>query len=218
MAKEGEVSNVWKSTAAVYSFLATYAALAAIITGCHLATVPVYYVMIMVAFYGWHYASHTYHGPMRDVHMRHHKRYYAFNDFYGDKSGAIRQQFVVPPTTLLTLMNPRNSMTLELAHEGPLALAGLTILIAGCLLAHTSYGTLAFLLVGAVFMALIGSALHKSFHVRGFELEPFAWYRELRALHYLHHVHHVNFAMVNVHVDRVFGSFQVKKRVVKEEW
>lgn len=207
MAKEGEIGNIWKSTATLYSFLAAYGALAAIVTGCSLTTIPLYYVIGMDAFYAWHYAAHLWEGPMHDVHMRHHKNDFADDDFYGDASGALARAFKAPPTTLLRLMDPRSSMTASIVHEGPLAAAMLLIIVGGRVLAHTSILALAFVLAGYLLMALIGSALHISFHVRNFELEPFSWYRELRALHYVHHLQHKNFAMVNIHADYVFGSF-----------
>lgn len=74
----------------------------------------------------------------------------------------------------------------------------------------TSSATTAFVLAGYIIMALLGSALHISFHIRGFELEPYAWYRELRTVHYLHHLDDVNFAMVNVFIDVLFGTLKVR--------
>jgi hypothetical protein len=207
MAGEGETGHIWKSLAASYSFLVAIGGLAAVTTGCSLVTIPIYYLLGMTAFYWWHYAAHSLHGPMHDIHMQHHKKDFPSNDYYGDKSGAIERDYTAPPTSLLCLMDPRASMTATVTHEGPLAGAMLAIVVGGRVLAHTSIPTLAVVLAGYVFMALVGSALHVSFHVRDFELEPFAWYRELRALHYVHHLQHKNFAMVNVHADQVFGSF-----------
>ena len=64
---------------------------------------------------------------------------------------------------------------------------------------------------GNMVMALVGSALHISFHVRDFQLEPYAWYRELRTLHYFHHLDRKNFAMANIIVDLIFCSLLISQ-------
>ena len=60
-------------------------------------------------------------------------------------------------------------------------------------------------------MAMVGNALHMSFHVRGFHLEEYAWYRELRALHYIHHLGDMksNLAMLNLGMDGLFRSLSI---------
>ena len=96
--------------------------------------------------------------------------------------------------------------TVRVAHEGPIFLGMASILGFAKFVLGTSTVTCMFALVGYVFMASLGSAIHMSFHERGFHLEPYAWYRELRSLHMIHHIHRKNYAMVNVLVDIVFGS------------
>ena len=169
-----------------------------------------YYAAGMVAFYAWHVLAHCSHGAMHELHMRHHRSDYPRDDFYGDRSGApVRYFGAGPPPTLARLLNPAHSMTATAAHEGPLAGLFVLIIAAGRVVVGSSVSTLAAVAVLYGVMGVVGSALHMSFHVRGFELERFAWYRELRALHYIHHVHKKNYAMVNTAVDLVFGSLQL---------
>merc|ERR1711963_1311711 len=61
-------------------------------------------------------------------------------------------------------------------------------------------------------MGTIGNALHMSFHVRGFELERYEWYMELRSLHYVHHLGNMatNFAMLNMGMDGLFHSLALR--------
>jgi hypothetical protein len=67
-------------------------------------------------------------------------------------------------------------------------------------------------LILAGVMGSVGSALHSSFHVKGFALERYAWYRELRALHYLHHLGDMksNFAVLNMGLDATFKSLRIQ--------
>jgi len=61
-------------------------------------------------------------------------------------------------------------------------------------------------------MGIIGNAFHMSFHVRGFELEKYQWYMELRMLHYIHHLGDMksNLAMVNLGMDGIFNSLMIE--------
>jgi hypothetical protein len=57
-----------------------------------------------------------------------------------------------------------------------------------------------------LFCGLTESAIHAGFHIRHFELENFAWFRELRAIHLMHHQHKKNYSIVNILPDIFFGS------------
>lgn len=217
MANEGEINEIWKSTGGSYAALMVTASTASLVTGCSIFTLPAYYLVGMVAFYGWHVLAHKPSSCMNEAHRLHHYKEYNIGDFYGDKSGAIQRTCGKPPTRLVDLLSPRASTTMDFNHEGPLLVAMPLILVAGAALG-TSLATLGFVLAGYMTMALVGCAIHMSFHVRGFELEPFAWYRQLRALHLVHHSHHKNFAMVNMHADRLGGTLATKmipRRAVK---
>ena len=48
---------------------------------------------------------------------------------------------------------------------------------------QTSLPTCAFVVFLLAVMASVGNAMHMSFHVKGFHLEKYDWYMELRALH-----------------------------------
>jgi sterol desaturase/sphingolipid hydroxylase (fatty acid hydroxylase superfamily) len=217
MANEGEINEIWKSTGGSYAALMVTASTASLVTGCSIFTLPAYYCVGMVAFYGWHVLAHTPSSCMNKAHRLHHYKEYNTGDFYGDKSGAIQRTYGKPPTRLVDLLSPRASTTMDLNHEGPLLAAMALVLATGAALG-TSLATLGFVLAGYMTMALVGCAIHMSFHVRDFELEPFAWYRQLRALHLVHHSHHKNFAMVNMHADRLGGTLATKmipRKVVK---
>jgi len=98
-----------------------------------------------------------------------------------------------------------------LAHEGPLLLFMFIILLAGYFLVGNSGSTMLMVFVQYFVMASVGNALHMSFHVRGFHLEKYAWYLELRTLHYIHHIGDMktNLAMLNMGMDGLFHSLDV---------
>lgn len=61
-------------------------------------------------------------------------------------------------------------------------------------------------------MGSVGSALHSSFHVKGFHLECYSWYQELRTLHYIHHLGNTqhNFGIFNIgFIDGIFNSMKI---------
>jgi hypothetical protein len=64
----------------------------------------------------------------------------------------------------------------------------------------------------AITMGSVGSALHSSFHVKGFQLECYEWYQELRALHFIHHLGNTkhNYGVLNISfIDGVFNSVKL---------
>merc|ERR1719145_206693 len=75
----------------------------------------------------------------------------------------------------------------------------------------------AFMMYAAV--AIVGNAVHMSFHVRGFHLEKYEWYMQLRALHYIHHLGDMNhdFAMVSMYIDWCFGSLASRDPACKAQ-
>lgn len=96
-------------------------------------------------------------------------------------------------------------------HEGPLYIMMAIILILGRIFFHTSWSALAFIFGFASLIGIVGNAFHMSFHVRGFELERYQWYMELRMLHYIHHLGDMksNYALVNMGLDGIFGSMML---------
>jgi hypothetical protein len=103
-----------------------------------------------------------------------------------------------------------------LAHEGPLIAMMLMILIGARLLVGHDYSTIGFASVMYFVMSTLGNGLHMSFHVRGFHLEKYQWYLELRALHYIHHLGDMksNLGMFNLGlVDGFFGSLALEDPV-----
>ena len=95
-------------------------------------------------------------------------------------------------------------------HEGPLYVFMGIVLVLGRVVLQTSWVALGLIVGFAALMGIIGNAFHMSFHVRGFEMEKYQWYMELRMLHYIHHLGDMksNLAMVNMGMDGLFGSLQ----------
>mmetsp|Transcript_19179 Transcript_19179/g.31834 ORF Transcript_19179/g.31834 Transcript_19179/m.31834 type:complete len:135 (-) Transcript_19179:125-529(-) len=118
--------------------------------------------------------------------MLHHQVRYPQRDFYGDFDDDVqgeRRTRDLTPHTMLSLMNPmEGNTTSNIAHEGPLVIAVIAILFCAKLIFGVTILTCCFAFLGYAFMSLFGSAVHLSFHERGFQLEAYAWYRELRSL------------------------------------
>lgn len=214
MSEEGEWKHIPAVLCATYSFVLSYGSIVSLIAGpsMHVLTIPAFYIIGLIAFYIWHVAAHEWEdSELHREHMRHHQVRYPQHDFYGDFNDHVQTQRRArdsKPHTTLSLMRPMGSATTNtIAHEGPLVLAVIAIVVGANLILGVTLLGCAFALVGFVFMSLFGSAIHISFHERDFELEPYAWYRELRALHLIHHMHHKNYAMVNVILDMIFCSF-----------
>ena len=85
-------------------------------------------------------------------------------------------------------MDPRKSTNFTIYHEGILYGLMLGSFAIARFVLDCSWGTIGFAFFMAITMGSVGSALHSSFHVKGFELECYKWYQELRALHYIHHL------------------------------
>jgi hypothetical protein len=238
MAFEGSYQNLPIVTCASFTAIGLMSVVTSLSTGCHLLTIPIYYVVGLVIFYGWHVAAHYWTGSdLQKVHMQHHQDYYPPHDFYGDLHPAVqasRRRRGYRAATLLELTIPRATAVgavgttsdasgstdarpapvekgpVRLAHEGPLIVVLAVLILLSYFVLDMSIGVCLWVLAIYIVMGLIGSAIHMSFHERGFWLEPYAWYRELRALHMIHHVRRRNFAMVNIWLDLVFCSLMVR--------
>lgn len=210
MSKEGEWSHIPVVLCATYSFVFAYGSLVSLISpATNVVTIPAFYVCGLIGFYMWHLAAHQCEGSeLHRHHMEHHQERYPQRDYYGDEHPAVQQerQDRGKPHTLLSLMNPVASTTTSLAHEGPLLFIVALVVIFARMVLAVSLASCFFALLGYALMAAVGTAMHMSFHERDFQLEPYAWYRELRSLHMIHHMHRKNYAMVNVLLDVAFGS------------
>jgi hypothetical protein len=147
---------------------------------------------------------------MYQVHYDHHYIKFPPSCFYG-KPGVVKATYGYECPTFLQLCNPTrwipglngkasNGMTGAIYHEGPLfALLLLVLLFQKFVLLHNNC-TIGFCTFQALLIAIVGSALHSSFHVKGFELERFEWYKELRTYHYIHHLGTTkhNYAIMNI--------------------
>ena len=208
MADEAATSHIPGILATMYGTIAAYGVLTSWVTGCSLWTIPRYYAAGMLAFYAWHYLAHSpWTGEMHRLHMRHHLKAYPPKMFYGRTPETIEEDLGHPCPSFLYLINPFRTIVGNLAHEGPLYVFMVAILLHGYA-AGTSLAALSFVAAGYIVMGLVGNALHMSFHVRGFELERYEWYLELRALHYIHHLGDMrsNLGMLNLGIDSIFGS------------
>ena len=160
---------------------------------------------------------------MYSVHRDHHFVKFPPSCFYG-KDGVVKATYGSDCPTLLQLMSPlrwlpgangeaSNDMTGAIFHEGPLfALLLLAILFQKYVLNHSNR-TLGFCIFQALLIAVVGSALHSSFHVKHFELEKFDWYKELRTYHYIHHLGTTkhNYALMNIGlVDGVMNTLRLR--------
>jgi hypothetical protein len=147
-------------------------------------------------------------GNMYKIHMEHHYSSFPPKSFYG-KEGTVKRIYGFEVPTLFQLMDPRRSTNFTWEHEGLLYFflgIATVILKYGINLSWTS---IMFFIILAVLIGTIGSALHSSFHVKGFELEKYQWYQELRTIHYIHHLGTArqNYGIVNIEiVDAIFGN------------
>jgi len=218
MALPGEYQHIPVVLCATYAFVIAFGALASLMCHVSVATIPLFYVAGLVAFYLWHVADHTLpDSELRRIHMIHHHEKYPQHLFYGNQEGwdgmeeqDLLQARSVPLVTLFSLMfQPKETTSFRWSHEGPLLGMLLAIVFVAHFCMDVPWSACGFAVTGYSLMASLGSAIHMSFHEIGFEWEPYPWYRELRALHMIHHMHRKNYAMVNVMVDVVFGSLMV---------
>ena len=192
----------------------------------------------------------TYLAELHEIHMEHHLERYPPADFYGSaklfaklypdgkptiyslmdltKTTNIADGTAMESTTAKLTKKKKKKETIDrtapahsfLAHEWPVIVTGLMILIIGMFPPfNTSKATTFFIFIEYFFQASIMNALHMSFHVRNFHLEKYAWYRELRTLHYIHHLGDMktNFGMINLGIDGFFHSLAVEDHRVKKK-
>ena len=172
---------------------------------------------------------------MHEIHMEHHLERFPPSDFYGSAELYAEMYPCGKPTiwSLLDLTKTTNigdgtaaaqDVTKDkehtpLAHEGPLMVIMAMILVGGYFLVGTPGPALGFATFLYFTMSSVGNALHMSFHVRGFHLEKYPWYLELRALHYIHHLGDMksNLAMFNLGLDGTFGSLALEDPMHKHK-
>lgn len=210
MAGHAEISHLPRIKAPLYSALVAYSAAVGMALHAPAYAMLLYYVAGLSVYYCWHRLAHcAAAGDIYKVHMEHHHEHFPPDDFYGDSSGAVEAIYGEPTPTLLGLLKDTKQGRVRWSHEGSLVAAFVVLLLGGQYAAHCSWWvTLAAAVMYAV-MATIGTAMHMSYHVRNFEMERFAWYRELRTLHLIHHMRNANFAMVNTTIDLAYGSLVV---------
>ena len=188
MAQEAETSHVAHIVCAMYATIWAYSYLASLVTGDPWYTQCLFYFVMLVLFYAWHWLAHQkFSGRMYKIHMEHHLKNFPPSIFYG-RPGTVKEIYGSEVPTLFDLMDPRRSTNFTFAHEGPLYVMLAIALTVARLVVGCSWPTIGFFLLMSVVMGSVGSALHSSFHVKNFQLERFQWYRELRTLHYLHHL------------------------------
>jgi len=204
MSKKGYIGNIWRPILALFVFIYYYSK----ITKISLYTILCYYLIGVLGYYLWHVRAHQKTSMMYKTHMKHHKEDYPIDDFYGDKSKANIKLFGNQnnPPTFLQLLNPTKSMSLHIEHDGWLYLIIICILLFGKYIFKTNNYTLIYIFIGYIIIACVGSSLHISYHIRNFEFQKYAWYRELRMLHYFHHSSNKNYTMVNILIDIMFNT------------
>lgn len=213
MASEGETGNLWVIKGAMYSVLFAYSDAVSIITGCSQWTMIGYYGVGLNAFYFWHrIAHHSRSGPTHQVHMLHHKTYFPPDDFYGDRTNAITSMYECATPTLWDLMTHTDDGSFRWSHEGLLVAMFGAVIMGGKILVRSTYRTLFAAAIMYTAMGVLGTAIHMSYHVRNFQLEPYAWYREMRSLHLIHHLRRANYSIVNTAIDFVYRSLKTTVR------
>ena len=220
MAKEGEISGIATITRIMYSVLICYSLLASFLGGGRWYTQIIFYFVFLMLFYIWHWLAHQkFMGKMHKIHWEHHFESFPPSRFYG-KDGDCERLYGKQIPTLWDLLNPKRSTNFTLHHEGLLyVFLGITMVVAR-LVFSCSWTTLSFSVAMAATIGMVGSALHSSFHVKGFHLERYSWYRQLRTLHYMHHLGNTqhNFGILNIElVDGIFNTIKVFNPSKKEE-
>ena len=214
MALDGECCHIVMLLGAYYSLIGMLASVDAMLDGDSASTrsllrIPLFYLSGMVMFMVWHLLAHYLpeSNPLKRAHMVHHRNNYPSGDFYGDDTEEGQRLNQAKPT-LLQLMSPFQSSTASLQHEGTLFML-MAVPVASAAFMQVPWHSIGLAAAMYLVVALVGSAIHISFHIRNFELEPYAWYRELRSLHLLHHETRKNFAMVNMILDFLLHTLQL---------
>eukprot|EP00386_Alphamonas_edax_P006858 GDKI01022147.1.p1 GENE.GDKI01022147.1~~GDKI01022147.1.p1 ORF type:complete len:510 (+),score=158.09 GDKI01022147.1:100-1629(+) len=221
MAGEGQVSHIPTIIRLMYATILAYSVGCSFLTGDRWYVQVMFYFVFLVNFYFWHWLAHQkFMGKMYDIHWQHHFEWFPPSHFYGGPGVTNKRAFGSDCPTLWQLMDPRKSTNFTLAHEGILYALSIISLAVARFALHFSWATLGCAVLMAAVMGTVGSALHSSFHVRGFHLEHLQWYQELRALHYIHHLGSTqhNFGVLNLGlVDGLFHSLQLTDPLNKKD-
>jgi sterol desaturase/sphingolipid hydroxylase (fatty acid hydroxylase superfamily) len=213
MADEGESSQIHNIIITMYCLLFGYSMFASYVTGDRWYTQIIFYFVVLIMFYIWHFLAHQkkFIANMYKIHMQHHHGDFPASNFYGKTEDTVKICYGKEIPTLWDLMDPRKSTNFTFDHEGILYVMLITSLLIAKIIFNYSFTTILFFTFMAILMGSVGSALHSSFHVKGFQLEKYQWYMELRTIHYLHHLGSTkhNFAVFNVGLDWVFGTLIV---------
>lgn len=211
MANEGEVTHIPLALLTMYGAVLAYSIVVSQITGGAWWLQVAFYFAGLAVFYVWHWMCHQSWSPMFEQHMEHHLRNNPVGRFYSSDEQNLRKYGRTDFGTFasaLVILNPAQSSNMRhgFTHEGLLFVGNALILLAAA--PFVQWGDLAGAFVMAGTMGVLGAGLHSSFHVRGFVLARYAWYRELRALHFLHHVgdQKANLAVLNLGLDKLMGS------------
>ena len=178
-----------------------------------MVTQILFYFIVLILFYIWHWLAHQrLMGKMHQIRWEHHFKTFPPRKFYGD-DGICKKTYGYDIPTFWQLMDPRKSTNFTIYHEGLLYGMIFIVLFIAKFVLYYSWSTVFFSFILASVMGIVGSALHSSFHVKGFHLERYQWYQQLRSLHYIHHLGNTqhNFGVLNIgFVDGIFNSIRLK--------
>ncbi len=182
----------------VYSYLVSY------LSNCPFYTIPIYYILVYVAFYLWHWQAHhliwwiPFNRVCYQKHKEHHYVTYPKHNFFGKQEKETGEW--------IEYFNPLDWVT---QHEGLLYTFMIIIIVMGYMIFETSTQTMLGAVVGYLITGIIGNYLHHCYHIRGHWLECYSWFHELRALHYVHHLGSAkqNYGILNMSLDKLVGSF-----------
>lgn len=219
MAQEGEVSRLPLVIGLVVLAVLAWSGLAGFWARCHYLTVPAFYLAGVAAYYGWHRIAHEHcSGTIYEVQRRYYHVTFPPTDFYGD--AAYAGMYPDGKPTIWSLMKIWRSVNTrdQAIYFSPLIAFMLAILLCGYFVCRCSGPTLLFAFIMYATLAIVGNAFRMSFHVRGFHLEKYEWYKQLRMVHYMHHCsvcYHgrtmkTDFTMVSMLFDWLLRSLRVR--------
>ena len=206
----GKISNIWKPIFAEINLLLFLGVLISFLTNKSIFIIPIFYFCALIIFYCWHYYAHNSNGVINKKHMMHHNIYFKHDDFYGDHSNFIKNYFNNNVSTFINLLlSPQKSVTLDFAHDESLIFMFILLLIFSKFVCNVDNISIISCFIIISIAVLFQIAIHTSYHIRDFEFEKYAWFRELRSLHYNHHIHKKIFSMINMLIDLLFNSLVI---------
>lgn len=179
----------------MYLLVIMYSYICFIITELNPTHYFIFYHLVLFLFWFWHYLCHNiYTGEMYKIHMIHHLVDYPPNKFFGDNK----------QMSLLEIINPKNTTTFSLYHDGPLYILVIALLLIYKYM-NFSYIDIIFMFTLAIIMGFVGTSLHRCFHVKGVFLEKYNWFNELRIYHYNHHLGNMkhNYGVFNIILEKI---------------